>query len=53
MHQDENRAVLDDGPANGSRLCGRFAALAGMTALILRQPELIPLRLRRSRQTAG
>jgi len=51
MHQDENRAVLDDGPANGSRLCGRFAVLAGMTALILSQPEPIPLR--RSRQTAG
>ena len=25
--------MLDDGPANGSRLCGRFAALAGMTGV--------------------
>jgi hypothetical protein len=30
--RDENRAAPDDVPANGSRLCGRFAALAGMTA---------------------
>jgi len=30
--QREDRAVLDDDPANGSRLCGRFAPLAGMTA---------------------
>jgi len=34
VHQDENRAGLDDGPANGSRLCGRFATLAGMTAAV-------------------
>src|SRR5690606_22675331 len=27
----EDRAVPDDHAANGSRLCGRFAPLAGMT----------------------
>ena len=31
VRQREDRAVPDDGPANGSRLCGRCAPLAGMT----------------------
>jgi len=33
VRQREDRAVLDDVAANGSRLCGRFAPLAGMTAV--------------------
>src|SRR5690606_22597720 len=32
VRQREDRAAPDDGAANGSRLGGRFAALAGMTA---------------------
>ncbi len=33
MRRDENRAAPDDDPANGSRLGGCCAALAGMTAV--------------------
>jgi len=33
MRQREDRAVRDDLPVSGSRLCGRFAPLAGMTAV--------------------
>jgi len=33
MRRDENRAAHDDVAANGSRLGGRCAALAGMTVV--------------------
>jgi len=39
MRRDENRAALDDARINGSRLGGRCAALAGMTASMPDQAE--------------
>jgi len=38
MRRHESRAALDDPAANGSRLGGRNAPLAGMTAMPKKKP---------------